>query len=165
MRTLHLASAPAVLGAAVLMSACFLEPCRFAGPTISGTWSISSVNGQPIPAGGYPLPSGTDRLSGGTLYLGLLDASCDGREEERPASSNEHGTVVADYTIVTAAGAPMPSRTYAGGFEHSFSTAVVMISADGQSASGRHASSSNTMTFTGTLPNLGGLTVVFRRIQ
>jgi hypothetical protein len=161
MRILHRLSALAVLGAAVLMSGCsMLNPCQDTGNSINGTWAIVSVNGQPIPTTGYPLPSGSDRLAAGTLSFQMLREECEG-----DVLTVEEGPVVADYTLLTAAGAPKPSQTYAGSFSHSLIGTRVSVSADGRTVPGTAVTSTGLMTYAGTLPNLSGLTVVLRRVK
>lgn len=161
MRILHRFSALLVLSAVVVMSACGpLAPCSSEVGTIRGTWAISTINGQAIPGGGFQLPSTTDRLTIGTLYFEPQVAQCDGS-----SMYSEEGTVVAEYTLVTAAGVGKPSRTYAGTFKHTLAMDIVTISADGNSAFGREPVTYGPITFEGTLPSLGGLTVVFRRLQ
>jgi hypothetical protein len=161
MRILSAATALAVVGTAVALSSCVIvAPCKVTQMSIEGTWAITAVNGQAIPSSGYPLPGSTDRLTIGTLYFERTNGQCDGSN-----LGSEEGRTVAEYTLVTAAGAAKPSQTYAGRFTHTVSSNTVFVDANGGSAFGTRSIESGEISFAGTLPKLGGVTVVFRRLQ
>jgi hypothetical protein len=74
----------------------------------------------------------------------------------------ESGTFIIEYALVTATGAAKPVQAYAGSFTTE-NYGVVVLSADGRELVAARDRAERRMTFTGTLPKLGGLTIVFQR--
>lgn len=162
MRSAYHVGAIGVFCAAISLSGCILigEPCKqFPSEySLAGTWRLAEVNGQPLPAAGFVIPSSSDRLRGGALSFAPRPGQC---ESDVP---RESGTFLAEYELLNASGAPKPTQIYSGGFEHGGElTAVrdVKIQADGRSSFGK--SYTTELRFVGTLPQLGGVTVTFRR--
>ena len=155
----------ATVAMSVALSGCgILELCGAMDPTVNGTWVLSTVNGAAIPANGYPLPDGSgNRLRASTIsVIAYHSGGCAKSEPDGPmsASTYESGNVVVEYQLLNAAGGAQPAKTYAGSFDHPNRTDVTLQS-DGRSVGG--ALGASEVTFTGTLPTLGGLTLVFRR--
>lgn len=162
MRVQQLLRIAAVLAGATAMNGCWLlVPCEplSSSESLRGTWSIQTVNGQPIPSGGLPIPNSSDRLVGGSLtYASRWTAPCSGSQK------GEGGSVIAQYDLVTSSGAAKPRQSYAGEYTQSVgenASGTVTIMANGQSVNGTR--DGNGISFSGTLPDLGGLTVTFRR--
>jgi len=145
------------IGVAFSVSGCFLQPCGEASFVV-GKWEVATINNQQIPANGFPLPGSTERLRKGTLDFSETAKECDGN-----LLAVTQGDVVADYTLLTSAGAPKPSETYAGAYEHRVIDNVVELRANGETVRGVRQGDGS-LRFDGTLPNLGGQTVVFRRL-
>lgn len=146
---------------AMVLSACPFVPCETfsRSETIAGTWTISTVNGQSLPGNGLTIPNSSDRLVGGQLTFVVERVGPCGDKTKR-----ESGSVIAEYDLVASNGSPKPRQTYAGAFrriKEGGSADEVTVMANGRSAEG--TSGGGTLAFSGTLPQLGGLTVAFRR--
>jgi hypothetical protein len=99
---------------------------------MTGEWTLIEVNGQTIPASGYPLPfPSTDRLTAGALEFQTLKFfSC--KEGEEKSS----GRVVAVYELVTATGQPKQTKSYGGSFEYNNRTGTLTLKAFDKSVDG-----------------------------
>lgn len=161
MRVTRLVPFAALVAGALVLNGCLFLPCdAFSqSETIAGTWELSTVNGGAIPGGGQPIPGESDRLQGGRLIFVVERVGPCGDKSKR-----ESGSVIAEYDLVTSSGSPKTRQTYAGAFgrvKEGGSADEVTIMANGRSASG--TSGGGILSFSGTLPQLGGLTVAFRR--
>jgi hypothetical protein len=135
--------------------------CSDTSASLAGTWAIATVNGAPIPAGGLAIPGSSDRLQAGSLTFEPTSTECSGFTDDL---WRERGPAVATYTLVTSSGGAQPAQAYAGSFVHEADNRQVDLSANGQTLMGSTAGNPTEITFAGNLPDLGGLTVVFRRV-
>jgi hypothetical protein len=139
----------------------FFEPCPTipANQLVAGRWTLSTVNGQVIPTNGVAIPNSTDRLLAGVLEFQNSDNGCESQK-----LVEEKGITIGTYTLLTSAGAPKPDDSRVADYTHDAKDQVVQLSADLHTADGTVNLSSNaTLTFAGSLPPFGTLTLVFRR--
>ena len=155
-------SLAAFLLAAATTGCGVVDPCAFrADVGMDGRWDLVLVDGNPIPAAGYPLPfPSTDRLKSGSLWFQTKDvplrSSCDadGVIESR-------GDVVALYAITTSSGTPKPSKQYAGTFVYEHRNGVVTLKAFNNSIDGDRFG--DEFSVKPSIPLVGTYTLTFQR--
>jgi hypothetical protein len=132
-RVLAMAATLTVLGT---VGCGIIDPCDriiSRSESMKGNWQLTSIDGNAIPAAGYPLPTTTDRLKAGffVFQANTLTGSCNEGDE-----IHESGNVYAVYTIVDALGNQKPAREYAGSYSYEGKTGVVTLEAFGKSIDG-----------------------------
>ncbi|HEX6943528.1 MAG TPA: hypothetical protein VF128_11415 [Gemmatimonadaceae bacterium] len=123
-----------MLLAVLSTTACgIVEPCDFnLDNNMDGTWQLTRINGQPIPAHGVVVPGTTHRLVDGDVFFKTYTyTKC-----EDALGRITSGSLVAQYYYVDVVGQPAGHNSRGAKFIYDNETGALTISAAGRSANG-----------------------------
>ena len=148
-----------------------LVPCEAGGAFgtnkkgfLDDIWTISTVNGSPLPAKGFPIPNSktNDNLRGGSIELKTREKT--GKCDDIKSSS---GVAIANYLLADSNGQPkFPGSSAAGSFSYDVFTKLLTLTAFNKSVPGFTSANETKLTFLGPvledgIPSL--ITLVFVR--
>ena len=116
------------------LTACgVVEPCEFGfDDNMDGTWDLTLINGQPIPAHGVFVPGTTNRLKDGDVFFKTYKyTKC-----EDLVGRVTSGSLVAQYYYVDVVGGAAGHNMRTATFIYDNETGALTISAAGRSANG-----------------------------
>jgi hypothetical protein len=145
------------LGAVAASSCGIVEPCELGVDTgIQGTWTLTKIDGQPIPANGAFIPGRSERLKAGALVFARGFAG--GCGTGNPVRG---GGATALFDLVTQLGTPTKTTKYGGGYTYFYSTGIVRLKAGGRQIDGNHVV--HEITIVPNFPVVGSAVLTFEQ--